>query len=168
MEWLNNMQDNMEGHWRLDDAAGTIALDSSGNSRHGTLQNGPVWTSSGKLNGALQFDGVNDYVEITGYKGITGTSSRTCAAWMKTNTVSGQVLTWGNYAAGQKWVIRVNENGTLRAEVYNGYIYGTNSLTDNQWHHIAVVLADDGSPDISEARLYVDGQLETTGGVLAN
>jgi hypothetical protein len=30
-----------------------------------------------------------------------------------------------------------------------------------------VALYDDGSPNISEARLYVDGQLETTGGVLA-
>ena len=125
------------------------------------------WVANGRISGAMMFDGVDDYVEITGYKGITGTASRTCAAWIKTNTVSGQVLTWGNYAAGQKWVIRVNENGTLRAEVHNGYIYGTKSLTDNQWHHIAVVLADDGSPDISEARLYVDGQLETTGGVLA-
>ena len=28
------------------------------------------------------------------------------------------------------------------------------------WHHIAVVLEDDGDPDITEARLYVDGNLE--------
>ena len=47
----------------------------------------------------------------------------------------------------------------------SGYIYGTTVLTDGAWHHIAVALKDDGSPDISEAKLYVDGQLETTGAV---
>jgi hypothetical protein len=34
-------------------------------------------------------------------------------------------------------------------------------LADGQWHHVAVALANDGSPDISEAKFYVDGQLET-------
>lgn len=42
-------------HWKFDEA------DGSGNGYAGTLVNGPVW-STGKLDGALSFDGVNDYV----------------------------------------------------------------------------------------------------------
>ena len=159
--------EDIQLYFKFDETSGDTAQDDSIYSRPGLLFNNPVWASEGVSGGALNFDGIDDYVLVSGYKGVAGTASRTCAAWIKTNTVSGQVLTWGDYAAGQKWVIRVNENGTLRAEVQSGYIYGTKSLTDNQWHHIAVVLANDGSPNISEARLYVDGQLETTGGVLA-
>lgn len=155
----------MRGHWALDDAAGTVASDSSGNLRDGVLVNGPVWTSFGQVNGALQFDGVNDQVRITGYKGIAGTASRTCCAWIKPSAVTGEILTWGTDTAGARWIVRVNENGTLRAEVSSGYIYGTTVLTDGGWHHIAVALNDDGSPDISEAGLYVDGRLEPTGAV---
>jgi hypothetical protein len=117
----------------------------------------------GKIGNALAFDGINDYVEITGYKGITGGQSRTCTAWIKTVEVTGEIITWGTDTTGNKWIIRVNENGTLRAEINGGYIYGTTVLTDGNWHHIAVTLMDDGSPDISEAQLYVDGQLETIG-----
>ena len=163
--WQKDLDIPMQGHWTLDDAAGIAALDSSGNLRDGTLMNGPVWTSSGKHNGALEFDGVDDYVEITGYTGITGPSSRTCIAWIKTTTVSREILTWGNSYAGCKWIIRVNETGALRAEVEGGYIYGATPVNDGTWHHIAVVLNSDGTPTISEVLLYVDGQLETVAGV---
>ena len=51
------------GHWNFDEGAGTTASDSSGNGNTGTLTNGPVWTT-GKINGALNFDGVDDNVSI--------------------------------------------------------------------------------------------------------
>ena len=49
--------------YRFDETSGTRAQDSSGNSRHGTLVNGPAWTS-GKAAGAVSFDGSNDYVDV--------------------------------------------------------------------------------------------------------
>jgi hypothetical protein len=168
-EWLSDsLVDGAVAYWKLDETTGSAASDYSVNAHHGTLMNmdNSDWVA-GKLGNALDFDGVNDYVEIQGYKGVTGTASRTCAAWIKTDKASSQILNWGTLLTGQKWIVRINENGTLRAEVQDGYIYGTRVLTDNQWHHIAVALYDDGSPNISEARLYVDGQLETTGGILA-
>jgi len=48
-------------HWKFDETVGSVAADASGNGYTGTLVNGPVW-STGKLDGALSFDGVNDYV----------------------------------------------------------------------------------------------------------
>ena len=51
------------GHWRLDEGAGTTASDSSGSGNHGTLVNGPAWTA-GRLGRALSLDGVNDYVTV--------------------------------------------------------------------------------------------------------
>ena len=113
----------------------------------------------------LWFDGTDDYVEITGYKGITGKSSRTISAWIRTTKAPGEIITWGDHSPGGKWIVRVNESGALRAEVQGGYIYGTTAINNNRCHHVAVVLDSDGTPDISEVSLYVDGQLETISGV---
>jgi hypothetical protein len=53
----------MYGWWKFDETSGSIASDSSGKGKHGTLINGPVWVA-GQINNALQFDGTNDYVDI--------------------------------------------------------------------------------------------------------
>jgi DUF1680 family protein len=53
----------MYGWWKLDETNGTTAADSSGKGRNGTLVNGPVWIG-GKVNNGLQFDGIDDYVDL--------------------------------------------------------------------------------------------------------
>ena len=147
--------------WAFNETTGETAADSVGG-HTGLLYGNPQWMpAEGYLQGSLFFDGLDDYVEISNFKGITGTASRTCAAWVMTTKVSIAIITWGEWVTGGKWIVRVNETGSLRAEVGAGYIYGTTLINDGSWHHIAVVLEDDGSPDISEARLYVDGQPET-------
>jgi lysophospholipase L1-like esterase len=153
-------------YWKLDETTGFVAADDAIYGYNGTLVNMyySAWVP-GKTGNALDFDGVNDYVTITGYKGISGGANRTCCAWIKTTYTPGEILTWGNNDTGRKWIIRVNETGALRAEVGNGYIYGTTPVNDGNWHHIAVVLNNDGTPDISEVLLYVDGVLETISGV---
>ncbi len=37
--------DDLVGHWKLDEGSGTTASDSSGNNNNGTLVNGPVWST---------------------------------------------------------------------------------------------------------------------------
>ena len=36
-------------------------------------------------------------------------------------------------------------------------ITGTTSITNGEWHHMAVVITDDSSPSIDEVKIYVDG-----------
>ena len=150
------------GYWQFNDNGGSIIIDASGYAHDGQLINMEVaaWTQ-GKQCGGLNFDGVDDAIEISGFKGVVGSSGRTCTAWIKTSQISGEILAWGNFDNGGKWIIRVNEGGQLRAEVQGGNIIGTTLINDDNWHHIAVALENDGSPDISEAQLYVDGQRET-------
>ena len=52
-------------HYKFDETSGTTAADSSGNGNTGTLTNmaGTEWTA-GKVGGALDFDGSNDYVDL--------------------------------------------------------------------------------------------------------
>ncbi len=152
--------DDLQLHLKFDEMSGNVAQDSSINGRSGQLVNDPIW-DTGYVGGALNFDGTDDYVQITGYKGVTGAASRTFTAWIKTTAVSDEIVTWGSEPSnGARWIIRVNEGGQLRAEVQGGNIIGTTAINDGSWHHVAVVLEDDGSPDITEAQLYVDGQPE--------
>jgi len=158
---------NPVGYWRLGEASGTVATDESSNNLDGTYTGGAtlgqVGAITGDTNTAVGLDGVNDYVNIDGYQGITGTSARSVSAWIKSSTTgeSLPIVSWGLDQTGKKWTFRVdNGTGAIRVENEGGRIIGTTVLTDGQWHNVVVTLADDGSPDISEAKLYVDGALE--------
>jgi len=170
-KWLVSPVADMAAHWKLDESSGTSAADSSGNNRNGTAMNDPTWQpSGGKKDGALQFDGIDDFVEIDdpNYKGVTGSASRTAAAWIKTSTTSGShnIVTWGSNVTGQAWVFTV-ANSKLVLAVKDGLIIGSTPIADDTWHHVAAILDDDGTADVSEVQLYVDGQLETLSFVLA-
>jgi hypothetical protein len=121
------------------------------------------WVANGRIGGAMMFDGVDDYVQISGYKGITGTASRTCCAWIKTtSTQQGNIVSWGAEQNGQRWSFRAEFDGTLSVGVYGGHIYTTATVNNGQWHHVAAVLNDDGSPSVDEIHLYIDGILQST------
>ncbi len=149
--------------WKMDEATGMVAADSAGG-HDGQVVNaaGTLWVA-GWSNNALKLDGVDDYVDVAGYAGITGTASRTCTAWIKA-TANGKeqvILSWGNAVNGQKWMFRVQSDGKLAAAVWGGYIQSGVSVADGQWHHVAAVLFDDGSPSVNEIKLYVDGFPQT-------
>jgi hypothetical protein len=65
--------------------SGTAWNDLSGNSRNGTLTNGPTYSSAD--GGSIVFDGSNDYVQCTGSLTVT---AATFVAWIKRNGNQGQ------------------------------------------------------------------------------
>jgi hypothetical protein len=157
--WLADKSQQL--YLNLDETSGTTAADDSGYSRPGTLINGPTWSTAGKYNGCLSFDGTDDYVMVPNYTGIGAAGGRTVSLWVKTSAAKVQELVqWGSDATGQLWLTRIQANGTVLVAVYGGGVYSTAVVTDGQWHHIAVVL-DDGQTNSSLIRLYVDGLLDT-------
>ncbi len=72
-------------HWPLDEGSGTVAHDTSGNGNDGTFNGEPQWVS-GFTGGALEFDGVDDYVAI-GDLDLTG--SFTLTFWMRPPSLPG-------------------------------------------------------------------------------
>ncbi len=149
--------------WKMDETSGSIVSDNISGfyGRTRNVSDNP-WVV-GQGNNALKLDGVDDYVDVVDYKGVWGKASRTCTAWIKANSTGKEqvILSWGNGANGQKWIVRVQADGKLAAAVWGGYIQGSVSVADGQWHHVAVVLADDGSPSVNEIKLYVDGIPQT-------
>lgn len=67
--------------YKFDGGSGTVAVDSSGRGNDGTLMGGAAW-ASGKLDGAIQFNGTDAYVQTQ--RQIQ--DSFTLAAWIKTST----------------------------------------------------------------------------------
>jgi hypothetical protein len=143
----------LEAHYEFE---GTYS-DSSGNARHGTAMGGPVFVA-GKLGQAISLDGIDDYVNIDGYKGILADANEqhefTLAAWIKT-TADGEIITWGSSPGGQRMTFRVDT--VIRVEHGNGNIRGTSGpdLRDNQWHHVAATLPRGAR--MMDVLLYVDG-----------
>ena len=56
----------------------------------------------------------------------------------------------------------IGPDGSIQVGITGGLIKTTSQFVyDNQWHHVAAVLVDDGTPTLGEIQLYIDGVLET-------
>ena len=136
-----NKISGLVGWWKFDETNGTVAYDSSGNGRDGNLTNGPTWVN-GKIGGALNFDGINDYVEITGYKGILDSNQRTICAWIKSDKNSTAIVSWGTGQNHKYWSFGISQEGLLRNSMWNGNIKGNQNIITNEWFHVASVFPE--------------------------
>lgn len=136
----------------------------------GTVNPSAAW-ASGRLGRAISFDGVDMQVQFPDLAIPAGNSTRSFSCWIKTDhtslTESQTLFTYGQGSGEQRFTIRLDRGpsspGSLVAsvEALPGKIMGTKSLNDGAWHHLVVVLADEdqnGTANLSEAKLYVDGQ----------
>lgn len=147
----------------LDESQGLTANDSSPNDRDGQLVNNPAWNSSGgKYDGALAFDGFDDYVSVSDYYGISGSDARTVTAWIKTQGTleTMNIVSWGEHGvASRRFKFFVMADGRLSLSIGGQSIasIGTVNLVDDQWHHVAVTTAGGEMAYLGNARLYIDG-----------
>ena len=72
----------MVGWWKFDETDGNIAYDSSGNGNNGNLTNGPIWVT-GKISGALSFDGSDDFVDLGNSSNLALTLNKSLSIWLK-------------------------------------------------------------------------------------
>ena len=158
-------EDEIEVAYLLDENNGNVAKDISANERHGDII-GAKWVK-GVFGNALEYDGVDDNILITGYNGVDGTDARTTIFWFKSSdTRDHSWIKWGVNVAGEKYYIRahVRDGGcNLRVEVSGGQNYGKTNVCDGEWHHCAVVFPK-GSNSVQDHNLYVDGKLQTKEG----
>src|SRR6266571_5013276 len=145
-------------HWKLDDGAGTSAADASGNGYTGTLVNGPVWTT-GTINGALDFDGSNDYVNLPNVPSVVAPYS--VSLWFYPQVLPGgsqQVLL---SLKGSNVYPRFELYSNNELLIYAGaekYRYGARVFSAgdlNKWWHVVFVI--DSSSSLTGWKIYLNG-----------
>lgn len=155
------LSDSPTFYYRLDETAGTTALDSSGNAVTSTEVSNPTHSATGVLtsdtDGATQFDGATDYMySNTSYVNPT---TFTIEAWFQTSTTSGgRIVGFGTAQTGASGSfdrqIYMSNTGQLYFGVYPGAvktINSTASYNDGNKHHVVATLSSAGM------FLYVDG-----------
>ena len=140
----------------------------SASSNHGTVY-GAAWTT-GHINGALVFDGLNDYVDCGNATTLDITNSVSIAAWVKFNdrpTYQTIVAKRGaSINETSNYALRTGRTATGKNDEFEFYyrsasewhIYTTSNvnLTTGSWYHVVVTFTFGSGSSI---KCYVNGNL---------
>jgi Tol biopolymer transport system component len=161
-EHIEPIDRTLIAHWELDQIEGDIARDSTVGDNDASIVGGPVWQpDSGKVGGALQFDGIDDYLS-TPFILNPGNTSFSVTAWIM-GGATGQVIVSQADVEGQSaiesggtWLGISPSNGKLMTglmEIFFGPLESESVVADEQWHHVGLVY------DLTAMKrhLYVDG-----------
>lgn len=111
---------------------------------------------------ALQFDGSGKYIEEDITALPQGNASRTMECWIKTDqSYAGVIANWGNITTNERFGLIVI-GGTLYFVGENNDYQGSISVSDDQWHHVAVTY------DGTDLFIYVDGVLDISASTSLN
>ena len=154
---------SLVAHLTFDEASGTQVSDVSGRGNHGVIAG--AQRVGGVSGGALQFDGVNDWVTIADAASLDLTTSFTLEAWVRPSA-----------GGGWRTVVLKEGSGFSAYELYANNpdvsapssfftpvgaaarsIHGTSALPNNAWTHLAATY------DGANLRLYVNGVLVRSG-----
>ncbi len=167
---LEPNKDGLVGYWSFDEGSGNKVYDKSGNGNDGSLLpsgSGPIWTA-GKFGSALQFDGTDDYVEVSNPGSINGISKvLTVSVWIKptSGNQGNHIIDDINGAFGNGgWLFRLNgvafpyglsleywQNG---ASSYTGAVTASNVLLNNEWYYLTGVI----NINQNYIKIYVNGE----------
>src|SRR3989344_4532273 len=154
------------GYWTMDGnnvnwATGAVT-DSSGRGNTGTITNMATSTAIGKIGQALNFDGVNDYVNAGNGASLNITDAITLSAWVK---IIGAQPTYARIIA-KSWVyyLQIDTNNTAVLGFQDGQpwigVLGSRVLSDNTWYHIVGTYDKNGGA--TNGRIYINGVLDNT------
>jgi len=131
-------------HWKLDEIEGRIAYDSVGDN-DGILYGNPIWQPmGGMLDGALEFDGDDDYVGCGIFNPSDATGQLSICLWVKWNGLNGRYQcligkrnSWNaNNMMWQLEASHISGDAMFEREGYAGVSGGI--LTEGDWEHWCV------------------------------
>jgi 7,8-dihydropterin-6-yl-methyl-4-(beta-D-ribofuranosyl)aminobenzene 5'-phosphate synthase len=139
-------------HWALDEAEGDIAYDGA-NGNNGGVNGNPSWQpEGGMVDGALQLDGIDDYVS-TPFVLNPSYGKLSVFVWIK-GGAPGQTVV--SQMGGARWLCADPSEGNLMTELkgtgrgITAELLSQTIITDGNWHRIGLVW------DGSHRKLYVD------------
>jgi len=144
---VSDLQKGLIGHWILDGNA----KDSTPYGNNGTIYEASSTADrKGKANGALSFDGSNDYVNV-GANISLGTGPFTFSAWYKgTEAGDWKGIVGGTNGGSTGFAINIH-GGKIQSWVNNNADSGSIVVNNNVWHH--AVITRNGTT----GQIFVDG-----------
>ncbi|MCP4450600.1 MAG: hypothetical protein GY809_04010 [Planctomycetes bacterium] len=148
-EYMEAVDTRLIMHLRLDETGCDLA-DDSATYNDGILNGSPIWVPDGGiLGGALQFDGLDDYIAGPFVVNPTGGPFTACA-WIKTSSPGSVIVSQAD--AFYDW-LSIDSSGKLSTHLsYPMPVLQSDAVVaDDIWHHVGVVRDGAGKS------LYVDG-----------
>ena len=152
-----------EAYWKLDDATGTLAVDSTGNGHDATLSAGASWSDGNVGSGAMALNGSSSGVATVSGPVVDTSGDFTVSAWVNLASLSGYqtvVSIAGSNVAGFYLQLR-GDSGTFAFTRLPSDATGTSTHVTafeapetDTWYHLVGV--NDSVEDT--LTLYVDGQ----------
>jgi parallel beta-helix repeat protein len=149
------------GFWRFDEGSGTIAGDSSGNGNTGTLYGGATWTV-GKSANALDFNGVDGYVQIPQSSSLDVTAQVTVEAWVyprayvDSKGYNPHIVSRCDTSGGTIYVLNILGNKVgYGVNPYPDLHLSAVNLTLNDWTYLAMTYNG------SYVSLYINGTFDS-------
>ena len=133
--------------YALDELAGGVVTDASGNNHHGMCTACPL-VEAGKVGSAYRFDGGDQQIDVPAAAAFdTVTRGISVAAWVKVDapppTIAGCAL-----VKGTMWSLCVTP---AMNPMFGTVISTTAALAPGTWHHLAATY------DLEGKRLFLDG-----------
>ncbi len=153
-DWGQELDDpRLIALWKLDETEGDVAYDSAAENDSSVIGDATWQPEEGQMDGALEFDGLNDYIS-TPFVLDPADTVFSVFAWIK-GGAPGQVIL--SQEEGMDWLMVDPEQGVLKTNLTNirrgklGHsLISQATITNNNWHRVGFVR--DGKDRI----LYID------------
>ncbi len=150
------------GYWNFDQGSGNVASDGSGNNNQGTIH-GATWTS-GKVNGALFFNGIDNYVDCGNSETLDPTKGATIEAWIMFDQLpsdAGHIMEIASRSGGGTDLdLQIETDNRIKFFIGTGApnVAVSNTMVEiDKWYHVAGTYEAN-----SKVRIYVNSNLEST------
>ncbi|MHA2332892.1 MAG: DUF2341 domain-containing protein [Candidatus Hodarchaeales archaeon] len=147
-----------KGVWHLSEKGTGTRYDSTSNNNDGTANNYDVDEDvTGQIDGADDFDGTDDFIDLGSDSSLNVTTVFTVEAWIKWDgTVTHNTIYSSGDTNGEYYQFAI-ENSKLNLRIDGvGNNYGATILSSGVWYHVAVVKDGDTGTNLF---FYLDGGL---------
>jgi hypothetical protein len=157
--------DYVNSNWKFDECSGNSIGDSSGHGYDGTRY-GASWINDGVSGCALEFDGVNDYVNFSTHAsalGVNKTDDFNISFYFNTSSNSpGIIYSSTGYKNIPEFKIELLTNGSLLFRIWTALcgisLNASEDLNDGLWHYVEIIF--NGITTDPTVEIYIDYKLE--------
>jgi len=162
MPYLPITDPNLVGLWKFDEGSDVTVLDSSGHGNHGTLKGNPQWVI-GHDGDALEFDGVDDWVNVPHAANLTVDNEVTVMAWINAERHSGPgTEEWQGIIAKsnspRSYSLYTYSPGTLHFSTADVGTTSSEQVPLNEWVHVCAMVTG------GQHQYYINGEDAGSGG----